>query len=67
MARASTSQTEGMAQEKTAPLVTAHVEAVKATQRVSVLGDKLVVMHRTRDAAEQKVSILAAKAVTTNQ
>jgi hypothetical protein len=56
-----------MAWEKTALLVTAHSEAVEVTQRASILGDELVAVRRARDAAEEKVSNLAAKVATTDQ
>jgi hypothetical protein len=61
MVKARATQAEGMAQEKTALLVTAHSEVVEATQRVSILGDKFVATRWARVAAEGKVSSLAAK------
>jgi hypothetical protein len=59
MVKARTTQAEGMAQEKTALLVTAHSEAVEATQRVSILGDKFVAARWARVAVEGKVLSLA--------
>jgi hypothetical protein len=62
MVRAHTAQAEGMAWEKTVLLATGHSEAVEATRRVSILGDELVTTCWAWDAAEEKVSSLAAMA-----
>jgi hypothetical protein len=52
-----------MAREKFILLVTVDGEADEAAQRVSVLKDELMAMHRARDATEEKISSLAAKVV----
>jgi hypothetical protein len=64
MARACATQAEGTTREKAALLATIHGEAAEATQRVSTLGDELVIVHRARDVAEEKVSTLTVKAAT---
>jgi hypothetical protein len=67
MARARTTQVEGMVRERTALLATTHGDVVEATQRVSILGDELMATHWARDAAEEKILSLAAKLATTDK
>jgi hypothetical protein len=61
MVRACAAQAEGIVREKAVLLVTIHGEAAEATQRVSTLGDELVTVRWAQDAAEEKVSSLAAE------
>jgi hypothetical protein len=56
-----------MAQEKAALLATAHDEAAGATQRISILGDKLTIVRQAKDASEDKMSSLVAEVATANQ
>jgi hypothetical protein len=56
-----------MAQEKTVLLATARGEAAEATQKVSVLGDKLMAMRQAWDAAEEKILSLTSKAAMADQ
>jgi hypothetical protein len=67
MLRTHATQVEGMPQEKIELLATAHSEAVRATQRVSILGDELVATHRPQDATEERVLTQVAKAATADQ
>jgi ribosomal protein L7/L12 len=61
MASARTAHAEGMAREKTVLLATARGEAVKAIQRVSVLGDGLVDARWAQDAVEENILSLTAE------
>jgi hypothetical protein len=67
MAGARTTQAELTARENAALQVTIDGEAVKVTQSVSTLGDKLVTVRWARDVAEEKVSCLAAETVAADR
>jgi hypothetical protein len=67
MARAHTTQVEGMAQENVVLLATTHDEAAEATHRVSILEGELATTHQAKDAAEEKISSLEAKVAAANQ
>jgi hypothetical protein len=67
MVVARATQAERMAQEKTVLLATARAEVIEAAQRVSILGDELVSVHRAWDAAEEEILILTARAAVADQ
>jgi ribosomal 50S subunit-recycling heat shock protein len=67
MAGARTTQAEVTARENATLQVTINGEAVKATQSVSTLGDKLVTVRRARDVAEEKVLSLEAETVAADR
>jgi hypothetical protein len=67
MVGACATHAEGMARDKTVLLVTACGEVAKATQSISIFGDELAATRQPRDATEDKISSLTAKAATTDQ
>jgi hypothetical protein len=67
MAEARTAWVGKMAQERAVLLATARGKADVAARRSSILEGKLMAVRRARDAAEEKLTSLAAKVATTNR